>query len=59
MHDPREEEELNSYESELSAIARFNQGSSIINKSLKERWPIYMYMFRVLIFSRAFSKSGV
>ena len=49
MHDPREEEVFNNYESELSAIANSNLGMSILNKSLKERQRIYMYMFRVLV----------
>ena len=49
MHDPREEEGFNNYESELSAIASSHPELSITNKSLKERRRIYMYMFRVLL----------
>ena len=43
----------------LSAIASSTRELSILNKSFKERQRIYLYMFRVLVPSRAFSKSGV
>ena len=56
---PEKEGECNSHESGLSAIANSKPGLSITNRSLNERQRIYMYMFRVSVPSRAFSKSGV